>query len=112
MKRTVQSEMNDVLRQIGKADMNFLIDEAEDYICALCDMERKPCEIHAGAKCAMMIREGTELELLRSAEKQQHAHTYGYCATCGSKIHGKLLRKNPLSEICIDCKPKPKRITA
>lgn len=112
MKRTVQSEMNDVLRRIGKADMNFLIDEAEEYICALCDMERKPCEIHAGAKCAMMIREGTELELLRSAEKQQRSHTYGYCAVCGNKIHGKLLRKNPLTEICSKCNPKPKRIIA
>lgn len=112
MKRTVQSEMNDVLRQIGKADMSFLIDEAEEYICALCDMERKPCEIHAGAKCAMMIREGTELELLRSAEKHQHAHTYGYCAICGNKIQSNLLRKNPLSEVCGTCNPKPKRIVA
>lgn len=112
MKRTVQSEINEILRRLGKAEIENLIEEAEYYICALCDMERKPCEIHAGAKCAMMIREGTELEHLRRADKQQLSQSYGFCITCGASIERSTLSRNPLAELCNECSPAPRRISA
>jgi RNA polymerase-binding transcription factor DksA len=104
--------MSEVLRQVGKAEIEHLFTEAETYICALCDMERKPCEIHAGAKCALMIREGTELEILRSAEKQQIEKLYGSCISCGKKIEQPVLSRNPLAELCGECSPAPKKIYA
>jgi RNA polymerase-binding transcription factor DksA len=104
--------MSEVLRQIGKIEVEHLFDEAETYICALCDMERKPCEIHAGTKCAMMIREGTELEILRSAEKKQSNNLYGTCISCGEKIGRLILSRNPLAELCRKCSPPPRRISA
>jgi len=112
MKRTVQSQMNDILRRVGQAEIDFLIDEAETYICALCDMERKPCEIHAGTKCATMIREGTELEFLRNAEKDQLAQSYGNCFHCGNEIERSVLTRDPLAELCRECSPAPRRISA
>ncbi len=104
--------MNEVLRQVGQAEFDYLLDEAETYICALCDMERKPCEIHAGTKCAMMIREGTELDLLRSAHKQQLAELYGSCISCGNEIGQSILARNPLAELCGKCCPAPRKISA
>lgn len=104
--------MNEVLRQIGKADFEYLIEEAETYICALCDMERKPCEIHAGTKCALMIRSGTELDFLQKAEKQQLTESYGACISCGNYIAQTVLMRNPLAELCGDCSPPPRRIIA
>jgi hypothetical protein len=95
--------MNDVIRQVGRLPAGYLIEEAETYICALCDMERKPCEIHAGVKCAMMIREGTELELLRSAEREQHQEQYGQCVSCGNVIESSILTDKPLAELCGSC---------
>jgi len=112
MKRTVQSQMNAIIRRVGKIDAEHLIFEAETYICALCDMERKPCEIHAGIKCATMIREGTELELLRRAEKQQLSESYGLCVICNNKIEQSILALNPLAELCTTCRPSPKKVMA
>lgn len=112
MKRTIQSQMNEVIRRVGKADVEHLIYEAETYICALCDMERKPCKIHAGIKCTTMIREGTELELLRRAEKQQISEAYGFCGICNNKIEQSILALNPLAELCNTCRPAPKKISA
>ncbi len=112
MRRTVQSQMNDILRRVGKADIGFLQEEAETYICALCDMERKPCEIHAGTKCATMIREGTELELLRQADKEQLSETYGHCIACGEQISHAILAQNPLAELCHVCNTSPRRVSA
>jgi len=104
--------MNDVLRRLGKSEVEYLMNEAETYICALCDMERKPCEIHAGSKCAMMIREGTELELLRQAEKEQLGDSYGVCIVCGDQIPEEILAQNPLAELCHLCNTSPRRISA
>jgi RNA polymerase-binding transcription factor DksA len=111
MRRTIQSEMNDVIRQVGRLPASYLMDEAETYICALCDMERKPCEIHAGVKCAMMIREGTELELLRSAEKEQLQEQYGHCVACGNVIEPSILMDKPLAELCPSCLSVARKVT-
>lgn len=104
--------MNAIIRRVGKTEAEHLLHEAETYICALCDMERKPCEIHAGIKCATMIREGTELELLRRAEKQQLSKSYGSCVICNNDIEQSVLALNPLAELCNTCRPSPRKVTA
>lgn len=103
--------MNEVIRRLGQMDPHFLMEEAETYICALCDMERKPCKIHTGTKCALMIREGTELEYLQYIDRKRRSNLYGWCISCGQELDAQTLAQNPLTELCITCKPHTRKIT-
>jgi RNA polymerase-binding transcription factor DksA len=110
MNRNIESRMNAVLRRLGECAPEHLTDEAEAYICALCDMERKPCEIHAGIKCSMMIKAGTELEHLRAAGGRNRWNTYGFCLRCSNPIESAALDRDPLAELCNSCNSRIKRV--
>lgn len=76
--------------------------EADQFICSVCNLPVKPCEADSRAKCFHMLREGTELQVLYSGEKEGRR----LCLSCGKAIQQKLLLKNPSAELCAGCTRK------
>jgi hypothetical protein len=101
--------MQKAIKQVGRMPVKDLFDEAETFVCAVCDLERKPCHIHAGATCAHKFRDGTELDLLREADRSYLAGVYGKCMMCGDTIPAAILGKEPLRELCPACMRASKR---
>ncbi len=109
MTKQLHTQVNRAVEYIGKVPVKDLFDEAENFVCAVCEMDRKPCHIHSGATCAHMIREGTELELLRNVDHAEAKGMFRTCLVCGRPISAKALRYNPLRELCPHCTDRVKR---
>ena len=109
MNKNIESHMQKAIRQLGRMPTKDLFEEGENFICAVCDLERKPCHIHASATCTHMFKDGTELELLRQADRSYLSGAYGRCAMCGDLIPADILGEEPLREPCAACTRASKR---
>lgn len=101
--------MNNLLSRLPDRNPGESKDEGENYICPTCELPVKPCEIHVGACCHLMLKESTELSLL---EQRIHEVSHGIdrsCIQCGQMISSRQMKADPMRELCSDCKKKAVR---
>ena len=89
------------LKEVAEVKPATFLEEAESYVCAVCDLPLKYCLADPARCCSTKMLEGTELQLLRRARKQGGPR----CVSCGSIIPKRVLRRNPLAELCPACQP-------
>ncbi len=94
-------KLRSTLKLIAGTSSAMSFEEGERYICAVCDLPLKLCLSDPTRQCASMILEGTELRLLRRAARE-----VSQCVSCGTIISTKVLRKNPLAELCSSCQDR------
>jgi hypothetical protein len=95
------------LTQMAATPPTASFKEGERYVCAVCELPVRPCNADETRRCSHMILVGTQLQLLRDTEKGNLV----LCVRCGSPLPKRLLRKNPLAELCLSCQhssPKSK----
>jgi hypothetical protein len=73
--------------------------EGEAYICSSCRLPVRQCNADPEKRCASMLLEGTQLQLLRQAGKGKSTA----CMRCGGSIPKKSFKNNPLTELCPSC---------
>ena len=94
-------KLRQTLKEVAEAKPTSFLEEAETYVCAVCDLPLKLCLADPARCCSTKLLEGTELQLLRRSQRVGGTH----CISCGSVIPKRVLRKNPLAELCPACQP-------
>lgn len=94
-------KLRQTLKKVAEAKPTSFLEEAETYVCAVCDLPLKLCLADPARCCSMKLLEGTELQLLRRSQRVGGT----LCISCGSVIPKRVLHKNPLAELCSDCQP-------
>ncbi len=94
------------LKILSETPASFSYREAKQYVCSVCNLPVKPCEGDSRATCFHMMREGTELQSLFTAEQERSRH----CVSCGRAIPKKSLRMNPNVDLCPACTTKSKKM--
>jgi hypothetical protein len=94
-------KVRQTLKGIAESKPTSFLEEAETYVCAVCDLPLKLCLADPARCCSTKLLEGTELQLLRRSQKEGDAR----CISCGSVIPKRVLRRNPLAELCPACQP-------
>jgi hypothetical protein len=94
-------KLRQTLKDIAETKPASFLEEAETYVCAVCELPLKFCLADPARCCSTKLLEGTELQLLRRAQKEVGAR----CISCGSMMPKRVLRKNPLAELCAACQP-------
>ena len=88
-----------MLTEIAATPTAVSLSEWEAFVCSVCQLPVKLCSADPTICCAHMRLEGTQLQLLRSSEGRGSAA----CIRCGKIISKKILKKNPLTELCPSC---------
>jgi len=73
--------------------------EGEMYVCSVCRLPVRKCNLDPEMRCARMLLDGTELQLIGQVGKRKTVA----CIRCGGTIPRKSLEKNPLTELCPSC---------
>lgn len=75
----------------------------EEYICTLCDLEHKRCEVEPDYRCEMARKMETEFKELELALDRLKKGTYGYCEQCSHFIGKKELENSLTRTFCDAC---------
>lgn len=92
-------KLRTVLTEIAVSAPSSSFAEGEKFVCSVCQLPVKLCNTDPTKRCEHMVLEGTELQLLRHAGKQQVVS----CIRCGDVIPERALKKDPLAELCLNC---------
>jgi hypothetical protein len=92
-------KLRTVLTEIAVTAPSSSYEEGESFVCSVCQLPSKLCNTDPTKRCEHMILDGTELQLLQLAGKQQVVR----CIRCGDVIPERALRKDPLAELCHNC---------
>ena len=103
-KRGTLGPLKSVLTEIARVTPTASKAEAESYVCAVCRLPVRACNTNPDAPCTNMLLGGTQLQLLRSPAGP---HT---CISCGGPIPKKLLKLDPLVELCPRCTPSLSKV--
>jgi hypothetical protein len=98
-KPSTVKKLRTVLTEIAVAAPSSSFAEGEKFVCSVCQLPVKLCNSDPTKRCEHMVLEGTELQLLRLAGKQQVVR----CIRCGDVIPERTLKKDPLAELCPTC---------
>ena len=98
-KPSTVKKLRTVLTEIAVSAPSTSFAEGEKFVCSVCQLPAKLCNTDPTKRCEHMILDGTELQLLRHAGKQQVVS----CIRCGDVIPERALRKDPLAELCPKC---------
>ena len=98
-KPSTVKKLRAVLTEIAVSAPSSSFAEGEKFVCSVCQLPVKLCNTDPMKRCEHMVLEGTELQLLRYAGKQQVVR----CIRCGDVISERVLRKDPLAELCPHC---------
>ncbi len=82
------------------------LESGEKYICTVCDMEFKRCEVEPDYRCEPARKEETELKEIELALRRLRNGTFGYCMSCSSFIGIKALEDSPTRTYCDGCAKK------
>jgi len=102
-KLSTVKKLRSVLTEIAVTAPAAAVSEGETFVCSVCQLPVKLCNNDPTKHCEQSLLEGTELQLLRRAAKQQTVR----CLHCGDVISSKVLKKNPLAELCSNCQQSP-----
>ena len=98
-KPSTVKKLRTVLTEIAVSAPSTSFAEGEKFVCSVCQLPVKLCNSDPMKRCEHMVLEGTELQLLRRAGKQQVT----ICIRCGDVIPVRVLKKDPLAELCPNC---------
>jgi hypothetical protein len=98
-KPSTVKKLRTVLTEIAVSEPSSSFAEGEKFVCSVCQLPVKLCNTDPTKRCEHMVLDGTELQLLRRAGKQQEAR----CIRCGDVIPERRLKKDPLAELCPNC---------
>jgi hypothetical protein len=98
-KSSAVKKLRTVLTEIAVSAPSSSFAEGEKFVCSVCQLPVKLCNSDPMKRCEHSVLEGTELQLLRHAGKQQVV----ICVRCGDAIPERTLRKDPLAELCPNC---------
>ena len=98
-KPSTVKKLRTVLTEIAVSAPSGSFAEGEKFVCSVCQLPVKLCNTDPMKRCEHMVLEGTELQLLRRAGKQQVVR----CIRCGDVIPARALKKDPLAELCPNC---------
>ena len=98
-KSTAVKKLRAVLTEIAVTAPLDSFAEGEKFVCSVCQLPVKLCNTDPMKRCEHTMLEGTELQLLRRAGKVQVVN----CIRCGDAIPKRMLKKNPLAELCPSC---------
>jgi hypothetical protein len=98
-KLSTVKKLRTVLTEIAVSAPSSSFAEGEKFVCSVCQLPVKLCNTDPMKRCEHMVLEGTELQLLRHAGKQQVVS----CIRCGDVIPERTLKKDPLAELCPNC---------
>ncbi len=79
------------------------LDSGEKYICSVCDLEYKRCEVEPDYRCEIARKRETEFKELELALGRLRNGTFGYCENCSNFIGLKQLEKVPTRTYCETC---------
>jgi len=79
------------------------IESGEKYICELCDIEHKRCDVEPDYRCELARKHETELKELELALSRLKNNTFGYCEKCSGYIGASELEKVPTATVCKAC---------
>ncbi|MCL4539686.1 MAG: hypothetical protein M1378_08850 [Bacteroidetes bacterium] len=79
------------------------LESGEKYICTVCDLEYKRCEVEPDYRCEIARKRETEFKELELALDRLRRGTFGYCENCSNFIGQKELKKNPTRTFCSEC---------
>ena len=92
-------KLRTVLTEIAVTAPSASFAEGEKFVCSVCQLPIKLCTTDPLKRCEQMLLDGTELQLLRGVGKQQAVN----CIRCGAPIPKRVLKANPLAELCSSC---------
>ncbi len=75
----------------------------EKYICSVCDVERKRCEVDPEYRCEVARKLETEFKELELALTRLRDEKYGFCERCSNFIGKAALEKMPTRTFCESC---------
>ncbi len=93
------SKLKTALTEIAATPPALSFNDGEAFVCSVCQLPVKLCSADPTMCCADMRLEGTELQLIRRSGKRKSVS----CVRCGNTIPNKILKKNPLTELCPSC---------
>ncbi len=79
------------------------LESGEKYICTICDLEYKRCEVEPDYRCEIARKRETEFKELELALDRLKKGTYGFCESCSNFIGQEELEKIPTRTFCNDC---------
>jgi hypothetical protein len=79
------------------------IESGEKYICSVCDLEEKRCEVDPEYRCEIARKLETEFKELELALKRLKNGSYGICERCSEFIGRTELEKNLTRTVCDSC---------
>lgn len=89
-----------------KPDQLVDLESGEEYICSVCDLEHKRCEVDPAYRCELARKMETEFKELELALQRLKSGTYGYCEHCSAFIGRKELEKTLTRTFCDACARK------
>ncbi|MCL5267721.1 MAG: hypothetical protein M1469_06430 [Bacteroidetes bacterium] len=94
-----------VMLQIMYLHPDELVDleSGEKYICSVCDLEHKRCDVEPDYRCEIARKRETEFKELELALDRLRKGTFGYCENCSKFIGKKELEKIPTRTFCSAC---------
>jgi len=95
----------DHLLQLMYASPSELMDleSGEEFICSLCDMDFKRCEVEPDYRCEKARKAETEFKEAELALTRLEKGTYGFCINCLAFIGNDELEKSPTRMLCDKC---------
>ncbi len=82
------------------------LESGEAYICSVCDIQHKRCEVEPDYRCELARKMETEFKELELALQRLKSGTYGYCERCSAFIGKKELEKALTRTYCDACGKK------
>ncbi len=82
------------------------LESGEVYICSMCDLQHKRCEVEPDYRCEYARKMETEFKELELALQRLKTGTYGYCESCAAFIGKKELEKGLTRTFCDACAKK------
>lgn len=79
------------------------LQSGEEYLCSVCDIEHKRCEIDPSYRCEAALKWETEFKELELALGRLKNGTYGYCERCSGFIGKRELEKALTRTYCDGC---------
>lgn len=79
------------------------LESGEKYICSVCDLQNKRCEVQPDYRCEIARKRETEFKELELALGRLRDGTFGYCESCSDFIGLRQLEKVPTRTYCDAC---------
>jgi hypothetical protein len=106
----LRRRLDTTLRSMFQTSLKSTLAEAEETICATCDLAIKPCVATLQPYCSTMLLQNTQLQLLEQKEREVENQASARCVYCGVSMPQQTLSDHPLRELCEGCEEHVLRI--